>query len=159
MSVVTPICFRFAWRPALRIQSRFRDWKYGSGTTICKHRICHKFKDWILVKKVFNFAKVSYMWVNHLLYTGNEHNIINQLCMRARWVRRVWLFVTPWTVAHQIPLSMGFSRQEYWSGLPYPPPGDLSNPAIEPMSSTSQVDSLLPSHRGSPGNQPYSNIK
>ena len=42
---------------------------------------------------------------------------------------------TPWTVAHQIPLSMGFSRQEYWSGLPFPSPGDLPNPAIEPGSS------------------------
>ena len=42
--------------------------------------------------------------------------------------------VTPWTVAHQAPLSMGFSRQEYWSGLPCPPPGDLPNPGIEPAS-------------------------
>ena len=44
------------------------------------------------------------------------------------------LFVTPWTVAHQVPLSMGFSRQEYWSGLPFPSPGDLSDPWIESMS-------------------------
>ena len=43
-------------------------------------------------------------------------------------------FVTPWTVAHQAPLSMGFSRQEYWSGLPCPPPGDLPNPGIKPTS-------------------------
>ena len=42
--------------------------------------------------------------------------------------------VTPWTVAQQVPLSMGFSRQEYWSGLPCPSPGDLSNPGIEPGS-------------------------
>ena len=44
------------------------------------------------------------------------------------------LFVTPRTVAHQAPLSMGFSRREYWSGLPFPPPGDLPNPGIEPVS-------------------------
>ena len=43
-------------------------------------------------------------------------------------------FVTPWTVAHQTPLSMGFPRQEYWSGLPFPSPGDLPNPGIEPAS-------------------------
>ena len=43
-------------------------------------------------------------------------------------------FVTPWTVAHQAPLSMGFSRQEYWSGVPCPPPGDLPDPGIEPAS-------------------------
>ena len=55
------------------------------------------------------------------------------------WVKslsRVWLFATPWTVAHQAPPSMGFSRQEYWSGLPCPSPGDLPNPGIEPGSPT-----------------------
>ena len=48
----------------------------------------------------------------------------------------------PWTIAHQIPLSMGFPRQEYWSGLPFPSPGDLPNPGLEPESSALQVDSL-----------------
>ena len=47
---------------------------------------------------------------------------------------RVWLFATPWTVAHQAPLSMGFLSQEYWRGLPFPPPGDLLGPGIEPAS-------------------------
>ena len=47
---------------------------------------------------------------------------------------RVRLLATPWTVAHQPPLSMGFSRQEYWSGLPGPPPRDLPNPGMEPTS-------------------------
>ena len=46
----------------------------------------------------------------------------------------VWLFAILWTIACQAPLSMGFSRPEYWSGLPYPPPGDLPNPGIEPVS-------------------------
>ena len=53
---------------------------------------------------------------------------------------------TPWTVTHQAPLSMKFSRQEYWSGLPFPSPGDLPDPPIKPMSPVSpalQVDSLL----------------
>ena len=50
---------------------------------------------------------------------------------------RVWLFATLWTVAPQAPLPMGFSRQEYWSALPFPPPGDLSDPRIEPASVTS----------------------
>ena len=44
----------------------------------------------------------------------------------------VKLFATPWTVAHQDPLSLGFSRQKYWTGLPCPPPGDPPNPGIEP---------------------------
>ena len=47
---------------------------------------------------------------------------------------RVQLFTTPWTVAHQAPLSMEVSRQEYWSGLPFPPPVDLPDPGIEPVS-------------------------
>ena len=55
------------------------------------------------------------------------------VCVLTRF-SRVWLFVIPWTVDHQAPLSMGFSRQEYWSGLPYPPQGDLPNPGIEPAS-------------------------
>ena len=46
----------------------------------------------------------------------------------------VQLFATPWTMAHQAPLSMGFSRQEYWSGVPFPPPGDLHDPGIEAAS-------------------------
>ena len=49
---------------------------------------------------------------------------------------------TLWTVACQSPLSMGFSRQEYWSGLPFPSPGDLPNPGIEPWSPALQADSL-----------------
>ena len=57
-------------------------------------------------------------------------------------VSRVQLFATPWTVADQVPLSMGFSRQEYWSGLPFPSPRDLPHPGIEPGSPTLQADSL-----------------
>ena len=53
---------------------------------------------------------------------------------------RVQLFVTSWTVAPQALLSVEFSRQEYWSGLPCPPPGDLPNPGIEPGSPASQAD-------------------
>ena len=56
--------------------------------------------------------------------------------------RRVRLFEIAWTVAHQAPLSMGFSRQEYWSGLPCPPPGDLPDPGIEPRFPTLQVISF-----------------
>ena len=55
---------------------------------------------------------------------------------------RVWLLATPWTVAYQAPLSMEFSRQEYWSGLPFPSPEDLPNPGIEPGSPALQADAL-----------------
>ena len=50
---------------------------------------------------------------------------------------------SPWTVACQAPLSMGFSRQEYWSGLPFPSPGDLPDPGIEPKSPALEANSLL----------------
>ena len=50
---------------------------------------------------------------------------------------------TPWTVAYQAPLSMGFSRQECWSGLPFPSPGDLPDPGIEPRSPALQAEALL----------------
>ena len=67
-------------------------------------------------------------------------------------------FATPWTKAHQTPPSMGFSRQESWSGLTFPSPGDLPNPGIEPGSSVLQADSLPPEPPGrililSPENQ------
>ena len=58
-------------------------------------------------------------------------------------------FVTPWTAAHQAPLSVGFSRQEYWSGLPVPTPEDLPDPGMEPASPAWQVGSLPLSHLGS----------
>ena len=54
----------------------------------------------------------------------------------------VQLFATAWTVAHQTPLSMGFPRQEYWSGLIFSPPGDLSDPGIQPMTPALQANSL-----------------
>ena len=57
------------------------------------------------------------------------------MCVQS--LSHIQLFVTPWTIAHQAPLSTGFSRQEYRSGLPRPPPGDLPDPGIEPTSVTS----------------------
>ena len=66
------------------------------------------------------------------------------------------LFETPWTIAYQAPLSMGFSRQGYWSGLPFPSPGDLPNPGIEPGSLALQTDAL-PSEP--PGKAPTNNAE
>ena len=62
----------------------------------------------------------------------------------------VQLFATLWTVARQAPLSVGFSRQEYWTGLPFPSPGDLPNPEIEPGSPALQADSLPSEPPGKP---------
>ena len=64
------------------------------------------------------------------------------MCHEVKWLSRVRLFATPWTVAYQTPLSMGFSRQEYWSGVPLPSPGDLPNLGIELGSPAFQADAL-----------------
>ena len=72
------------------------------------------------------------------LQNFTEHNI--SWCVQS--LSHVWLFVTPWTVTHQAPLSMGFSRQQSWSGLSCPSPGDRPDPALEPWSPALQADSL-----------------
>ena len=59
---------------------------------------------------------------------------------KVKSLSHVQLFATPWTVAYQAPPSMGFSRQEYWSGLPFPSPGDLPDPGIEPGSPAFQAE-------------------
>ena len=82
---------------------------------------------------------------------------ITQLCacplsgqVRAIAVQLLSRVTAPWTVAHQAPLSMEFSRQEYWSGLPFPLPGDLPDAGIEPRSPALQADSLQSNQRGKP---------
>ena len=72
----------------------------------------------------------------------------------------VQLFVTPWTVAHQAPPPMGFSRQEYWSGLPFPSSGDFPDPGIKPRSPALQADALTSEPPGKPNqDQPRQHIK
>ena len=62
--------------------------------------------------------------------------------MKVKLLSHVQLFATLWTLARQAPLSMGFSRQEHWSGLPFPSPRDLPNPGIEPQPAALQADAL-----------------
>ena len=71
-----------------------------------------------------SLIKHNWWWLTPLLYYRERKRVLS--CVQ--------LFVTPWTVACQAPLSMGFSRQEYWSGLPFPSPGELPDPGIEPRS-------------------------
>ena len=73
-----------------------------------------------------------------------------ELDMKVKSLSRVRLFATPWTVAYQAPPSMGFSRQECWSGLPFPSPGDLPDPGIEPGSPALQADALPSEPPGKP---------
>ena len=71
--------------------------------------------------------------ITNICYNIYSGDLVAELCLTLG---------TPWTVACQAPLSMGFSRQEYWSVLPFPSPGDLPNPGIEPGSPALQADSL-----------------
>ena len=87
--------------------------------------------------------KINYSDIYNMV---NKANVL-YLCggglkVKVKLLSRVQLFATPWTIAHQAPPSMGFSRQECWSGLPFPSPGDLPHPGIEPRSPTLQADTL-----------------
>ena len=79
----------------------------------------------------------------------------SNLKVKVKSLSRVRLFATPWTVAYRAPLSMGFSRQEYWSGVPFPSPGYLPDPGIEPRSPAFQADALTSEP---PGNLSLPNI-
>ena len=74
--------------------------------------------------------------------SGQKSATSKILLYELKSLSRVRLFVTPWTVAHQAPPSMEFSSQEYWSGFPFPSPGDLPDPGIEPGSPTLQAEAL-----------------
>ena len=116
-----------------------------SSTTIRKHQF---------------FGTQPSLWFNSHIYTwcwpfGRRSGFLlhGSLFRATVWVKslsRVRLFATPWTVARQASLSMGFSRQEYWSGLPLPSPGYLPNPRIEPGSPALQADALSSEPPGKP---------
>ena len=82
----------------------------------------------------------------------SESKILRDKCNKSevKSLSRVRLFATPWTVAYQAPPSVGFSRQEYWSGLPFPSPGDLPDPGIEPRSPALQAEALTSEPPGKP---------
>ena len=95
--------------------------------------------------KTVTFSKVS-LNLETKTYFG-----INKAMNWKYWLLScIWLFANPWTVAHQAPLSMEFSWEEYWNGLPFPSPGNLPNPGTEPGSPALQADSLSSETPGSP---------
>ena len=102
--------------------------------------------------KEFEKKKVTYICTTESLCCTPEtkYNIVNQLYVSEKSLSSVWLFATPWTVAHQAPPSMGFSRQEYWSGLPFSSPRDLPDPGIEPRFPALQAEALTSEPPGEP---------
>ena len=91
-----------------------------------------------------------YLYSSYSLLILLNTNIIESLKVNVKFLSSVRLFATPWTVAYQAPPSMGFSRQEYWSGLPFPSPGDLPDPGIEPGFPAFQADTLTSESPGKP---------
>ena len=90
----------------------------------------------------------SSTWVTELIFHYSSCPLARR---KWKWsLSHVPLFVTPWTVAYQAPPSMGFPRQEYWSGLPFPSPGDLPDPGMEPGSPTLWADTLPSEPPGKP---------
>ena len=90
-----------------------------------------------------NILKVKFLY-KLWIYFPFITEALDSFCIigEVKSLSRVWLFVTPWTVAYQGPLSVGFFRQEYWSELPFSSPGDFPNPGIKPRSPELQEDAL-----------------
>ena len=102
---------------------------------------CHFLLQGIFLTEGFNARlpqllhwRVDSLPLNHLGSIYMSYKYIIEHWSEAKLLNRVRLFATSWTVAYQAPLTMGFSRQEYWSGLPFPSPEDLPDPGIEPGS-------------------------
>ena len=108
----------------------------------CEYILCHKTIHFKMVKTVHFMLYIFY------------HKKISHV-KKVKSLSRVWLFAIPWTgprgtVAYQAPPSMGFSRQEYWSGLLFPSPGNLPDPGNEPGSPALQADALISEPPGKP---------
>ena len=122
-SITSLFVFTFLWSLPVTMES-FQVWWF--------HHMCLRF--------YLKPSRVAFGTQGRLLISNRECQSLS----------RVWLFVTPWTAACQVSLSMGFSRQEYCRGLSFSSPGNLSNPEIEPGSPTSQADSLPSEPPGKP---------
>ena len=103
---------------------------------------------WVNSESWWRTGRPGVLWFMGSQRVGQDW--ATELKVKVRSLSCVWLFAKLWTVAHHSPSSMGFFRQEYWSGYPCPSPGDLPDPGIEPRSPRLQADSLLPEPQGNP---------
>ena len=104
----------------------------------------------VLFGKQGNLSEPQLILCNRRIVTPEPHGCAIQGCFKVKSLSHVRLFATPWTVAHQASPSMGFSGQEYWSGLPFLSPGDLPDPGIEPWFPALQADALPSEPPGKP---------
>ena len=125
-------------------QARILEW-----VAITFSRVSSWSRDWTHISCIGRW--ILYLWATRKalgvrlplskFYLSVIYVLINKVNVKS--LSCVWLFATPWTVAHKAPLSMGFFRQEYWSGLPFPSPWDLPNPGIEPRSLALKADTFV----------------
>ena len=106
--------------------------------------LMYNFRAFLVAQRLKYLPAMWDTWVQSL---GQEDPLDK---VKVKSLSCVSLFATPWTVAYQAPPSMGFSRQGYWSGLPFPSPGDLPYPGIEPGSPAFQADALTSEPPGKP---------
>ena len=108
-------------------------------------QICYMFIPWAYISYIsswtLSICRAEFLSLHFCMCTNPS---------LVKLLSRVWLFATLWTVAHQAPPSIECSRQEYWSGLPFPSPGDLPNPGIEPGSPALWADTSLSEPPGNP---------
>ena len=105
--------------------------------------IWHQWKDTFFIRSISYFQPdISQGNFGFCFLDCAQTCVVHVMWCDAQSLSHVRLFATPRTVAYQAPPSMGFSRQEYWGGLPFPSPGDLPNPGIEPGSPAFQADAL-----------------
>ena len=113
--------------------------------------LSHFSRVWLCVTHRRQPTRLPHPWDSPGKNTGvGCHSLLQCMKVKVKSLRHVRLFATPWTAAYQVPLSMGFSRQEWWSGLPFPSPGDLPYPGIKPGSPTLQADTLPSEPPGKP---------
>ena len=160
------IAFRFLWHLAF-LDSSLLFWVRLSGCQWSSSLLPGSFSSWWSEALVYNHHEgwfrefISNLWFSPQFLTPtwvtlsptSSRVVLKLIVVVVLLLSCVWLFVTPWTVAHQAPLSKGFPRQEYWSGLPFPSPGDLPGLGLNLCLLYLlhwQADSLPLSHQGSP---------
>ena len=116
-----------------------------------EHPLPHEFTPLIPWKQNLFLPRKVFFFLEKILIRSDNNYLVN--IVKVKSLSRVWLFATLWSIAHQAPLSTGFSRQEYWSGLPFPPQGIFptqeSNPGL-PALAALQADALTSEPPGKP---------